>query len=323
MKKVQAGDNLEIKASTWNAFIDAANFVKGIQSNQHGSIIRNGMFNGVVFIKNTERATYPQFSALVLTDILIKPDKNEAEFKGKISIFAGVKMTETLAGKPYAILLEPLESGKIGRGLLLGVIPAKVKILDNDDEFAIPTANSSVGLLESSATGVARILWKAGNSGEQWCMLQLGGASSGTGVYNGLFKLVDNSEVDDDTGETTSFSMKVVDGNNPKSEATMPCYVNGQAFNIPIFESEVSNSSRQQYVYLKFTIPQDEDNETPAVEAMCEIVIEEEAMSQDEEFAFYQLGRIEFVNNKMKLYQDHILGNVHMFIFGSGCYYGK
>ena len=33
----------------------------------------------------------------------------------------------------------------------------------------------------SDSTGVARILWKAGGAGSQWCLLQLGGAGSGAG----------------------------------------------------------------------------------------------------------------------------------------------
>ncbi len=181
MKKVQIGDALDIKASTWNNFIDAANFVKGIQSNQNGSVIRNGLYNGVVFIKNMTSNNYGQFSAMVLTDIAIKPNKNEAEFKGKVPVFIGSKMTNDLENHPYAVLLEPIEIGKIGRALLLGITPAKVNIQDSEDQFAIPSVDSNNGALESSDSGVARILWKAGNSGEQWCMLQLGGAGSGGG----------------------------------------------------------------------------------------------------------------------------------------------
>ena len=35
--------------------------------------------------------------------------------------------------------------------------------------------------MRSAETGVARIIWKGGNSGNQWCLLQLGGAGSGGG----------------------------------------------------------------------------------------------------------------------------------------------
>ena len=37
MEKVKAGDTVVIKASTWNAFIDAANFAKEQRQNQRGT----------------------------------------------------------------------------------------------------------------------------------------------------------------------------------------------------------------------------------------------------------------------------------------------
>ena len=82
-------------------------------------------------------------------------------------------------GMTYAVLLEPIEAGEIGRAMLLGLTPAKVIINSADDKYAVPKAGSDSGVLESSATGVARILWKAGGSGTQWCVLQLGGAGGG------------------------------------------------------------------------------------------------------------------------------------------------
>lgn len=181
MKKVQPGEVLEIKASTWNAFIDAANYVKGVQGNQSAASLSNGLHNGVVFVKNMESATYARFSALVLADIVIKPNVNEPEFRDKIPVFTGRKMTEALEESPYAILLEPVATGKIGRALLLGIVPAKVNITDPEHKFAVPTPNSGSGAMQSEESGVARILWKAGSSGTQWCMLQLGGAGSGGG----------------------------------------------------------------------------------------------------------------------------------------------
>ena len=96
-------------------------------------------------------------------------------------VFIGQKMTEEREGKPYAILLEPLAKDQIGRAMVLGIVPAKVTIQDADDQYAVPTPGSTTGALQSDSTGVARILWKAGGAGSQWCLLQLGGAGSGAG----------------------------------------------------------------------------------------------------------------------------------------------
>ncbi|MBR0197171.1 MAG: hypothetical protein IJQ34_03465 [Kiritimatiellae bacterium] len=88
-------------------------------------------------------------------------------------------MTSDREGKPYAVLLEPIAAGEIGRAMVLGVTPAKVIINSTDEDYVVPKADSSTGALESSATGTARILWRAGGAGEQWCVLQLGGAGAG------------------------------------------------------------------------------------------------------------------------------------------------
>lgn len=181
MEKVRTGEKLVIKASTWNAFIDAANFVKEQRQNQFGSGLRSGIGTGVVLVKNAESELRDRFTALVLNDIAVPPSANEDEFVSCPPVFIGQKMTDEREGKPYAILLEPIAAGEIGRAMVFGIIPAKVTISDAEDPYAVPTPNSSTGALQSDSTGVARILWKAGGTGLQWCLLQLGGAGSGTG----------------------------------------------------------------------------------------------------------------------------------------------
>ena len=42
MEKVKAGDKVVIRASTWNAFIDAANWTKEQRQNQLGKGLRSG-----------------------------------------------------------------------------------------------------------------------------------------------------------------------------------------------------------------------------------------------------------------------------------------
>ena len=174
MNKVQTGDPIQIKAATWNSFIDAAEYVKNLQSDQRGGPLSNGNSSGVVLLKNGESTLFPRFSAMAITDVLIRPDANEPEFTGKCPAFLGRKVTNAYEEYPYAVLLEPVDAGKIGRALLLGIVPAKVSILDPEHKFAEPMVGNASGAMQSAENGVARILWKAGNTGTQWCMLQLG-----------------------------------------------------------------------------------------------------------------------------------------------------
>ena len=179
MEKVRAGQAIEIKASTWNAFIDAAKFVKEAERNERGKGLKSGVDVGIVLVKNTTSNTIPRFGALVLSGVCVTPETNEDEFVSCTPVFNGVKMTESLEGKPFGILLEPAEAGVIVRAMVLGVTPATVTINSSDDEYAIPKANSDTGALESSDTGVARILWAESGTGSKWCLIQLGGAGGG------------------------------------------------------------------------------------------------------------------------------------------------
>ena len=181
MEKVRSGEPVNIKAATWNAFIDAANYTKEMRQNQRGKGLKSGVGAGIVLVKNVESEQRDRFAALVLCDIAVPPNLNEDEFVSCPPVFIGQKMTEEREGKPYAILLEPLAKDQIGRAMVLGIVPAKVTIQDADDQYAVPTPGSTTGALQSDSTGVARILWKAGGGGSQWCLLQLGGAGSGAG----------------------------------------------------------------------------------------------------------------------------------------------
>ena len=181
MEKVRQGESVFIKASTWNAFVDAANYVKEQRQNSHGVGLKSGIGGGIVPLKNMEETAYPRFSALVITGVAVSPSANEDEFVSCPTVFEGQRMTTEREDMPYAILLEPIAAGEIGRAMLLGLTTAKVSIGSSDHQYAVPKANSDDGALESSETGVARILWKAGGSGTQWCVLQLGGAGGGKG----------------------------------------------------------------------------------------------------------------------------------------------
>ncbi len=220
MNKVQSGSDFEVKASTWNSFIDAANANKNSQNNQNFSSIRNSLKSGEIFIKNMTSTTMSQFSTLTLGEVLVKPSDNESEFKNRLPAFTGYLDSDS--SRPFAILLEPIEVGKIGKGLIMGVTPALVDIISSDHQYAEPT---ETGTLQSCDSGIARILWQANESGSQWCVLQLGGggsaaesisdvvmckiisAISSTGAYE--VELYKNGPDEDSTGTGTLFLTEI------------------------------------------------------------------------------------------------------------------
>ena len=48
MEKVRSGETVTIRAATWNAFIDAANYVKEARQNQRGKGLKSGIQTGII-----------------------------------------------------------------------------------------------------------------------------------------------------------------------------------------------------------------------------------------------------------------------------------
>jgi hypothetical protein len=119
-----------------------------------------------------------QFAAISLGDLVIKPADNEPEFRGNPPVFEAEALA---AGKPFAILQRPLENEECGPATLAGITPAKVNVSNETHRFATADA----GVLKSSDSGTARILWKEDGTGEKWAALQVG-ISEG---YSGYFKV--------------------------------------------------------------------------------------------------------------------------------------
>lgn len=186
MEKVRSGEAVNIKASTWNAFVDAANWVKEARQNSSASGLKSGYGFGVVPLKNCEDRDWGRFAALSITGVCVTPDANEDEFVSCPPVLQGSRVTDERVERPYAITLEPIAAGAVGRAMLLGITPAKVTVNDSEDGYAVPKAGSTTGEMESAETGVARILWKGSGSGTQWCLLQLGGAGAGGGGEKAL-----------------------------------------------------------------------------------------------------------------------------------------
>jgi hypothetical protein len=195
MDKVKAGQKINIAASTWNSFIDGANYAKNMQGSGVSAVASKGMFKtGIVLVKNDAGKLLKEFTPVALTDLIITPEKNEKEFKTHVPVLkaeefdADNKETATIA-----ILQEPVDDGKLGRAMLLGTTPAKVNIQDKEHLCATP--NDS-GKLESDDKGDCRIIWKADDSGEQWTLLLLGGGGKAAWEYDGPFAVEWDSEIE-------------------------------------------------------------------------------------------------------------------------------
>ncbi len=177
MNKVRPGDPVVISAAVWNDVLDAAALAK--RTKRAGAGIPDGLEVGIVRVKNTTEEDLDRFAALgIAFGIGVPPDKNELAFQNEPPVlFGGVYEGEG----PWVVLMEPLPAGKIGRGMLFGVTPAQVDVADEEHAFAEPIQENTAGAIRSAASGTARILWKPGKTGLQWCILHVGAGSGAAG----------------------------------------------------------------------------------------------------------------------------------------------
>lgn len=173
MNKVRPGDPVAISAATWNDVLDAAALAKG--SRRTGAGIPDGLEPGIVRVKNATDEDLDRFAALsVAHGIGVTPEKNVLAFQNEPAVLFG----RVWAGDgAWVVLQEPVPSGKIGRAMLFGVTPAQVDVADDEHEFAEPIVDNVAGAIRSAASGTARILWKKGGTGLQWCLLHVGAGS--------------------------------------------------------------------------------------------------------------------------------------------------
>jgi len=169
LKKVQAGDALQIPHQAYNAFVDAARAHRahGMGSaRQHRPHLTN---NGIVKVYNMTGTQFERFDHVGIHGVNILPAVNPDEFYSNWSLAVTAPSPNFHPGK-FVVLLEPLEPYGIAHACVDGVCPCKVNITDETHQFAETTGFAQY--LESAETGSAQILWKAGGSGIQEALIR-------------------------------------------------------------------------------------------------------------------------------------------------------
>jgi hypothetical protein len=217
VKKVRSGEKFQVKANTWNSFIDVAQYHKNTQLKLGSETLRSNSKTGIILVRNDSGGLLEQFMPVVLDDLIIQPDnaEKEQEFKSRIPVFSGRKVSAENKDKPFAVLQTPLESEKLGKALIQGITPAKVNIGNESHEYAKLDATGMV----SASSGIGRILWKESGTGDKWVLLQLGGGGSGGNNYSGFFRLT--------ADEDNENSIKVVDGSDTLESGNCGVFVSG------------------------------------------------------------------------------------------------
>jgi len=189
LKKVLKGDGFDTRAQTWNAFIEAANYVRNQQALTAAESKGYDLPGGVVLVRNKSGSTQPQFAILGIDDLIIKPidAKSIQKFRTQKPVFDVKPLADTQSDVPFqiknfVILQEPIKADALGKAMISGITPVKLDVKNTVHQFAKPIKDDSTKL-ESSSRGPCRILWKDENS---WALV-----SFPVGVCGGI--MVKNS----------------------------------------------------------------------------------------------------------------------------------
>lgn len=177
LKKVTGGQALQIPASTYNAFVDAAESHIASQLGQEtDKLSGQGLRNNPVLVKNSSGVNCNQSEILGIDRPLISPALNLDEFRNRLGV-TGVMPIADNHTERLVILAEPILKDAIGYGWISGVCQVK---LDVSDE-----ASLTAGIVDQNKAtlkageGSIPILWKESGVGVKWGLVRLGGGGGG------------------------------------------------------------------------------------------------------------------------------------------------
>ena len=189
-------------AATWNAVLDVAEAGRlsvGGQANVPLSSRHNS--NETVLVKNTSGSLVPRFGVLGVESVLIEPAANLPEFQNRIALLGTTPVAADHASR-FAITLEPIPAGKIGRASITGIARVKVD-KQADDERTAGVVDGEVGYLSGGGDGV-EILYSEAGTGVKWAVAKFGAPRPITAIVT----LVDTDHItvkriDPVTGDAT------------------------------------------------------------------------------------------------------------------------
>src|SRR6185369_11693925 len=124
LKKVSAGEKLQIRADTFNHFVDAAQDYIRRRGSGNKSASDAPVDQTVILVRNNTGASVNRFGILGLnsTAPLIDPSASalaQTNFQEQIAIEGDFPAVD---GDPFVVMLEPLADTKIGRAVISGAV---------------------------------------------------------------------------------------------------------------------------------------------------------------------------------------------------------
>ena len=175
-RHVTRGERLQITAGVWNRLIDLVRPSELAADGGASDLVSRQ--TGIVKVRNSSGSDQPRYAVLGITGPIITAAANLDEFKRQVTLDGVTPLASTHKGK-FCVLLEPLQSGAIGKGQVAGAVQAQ---LTGADVGFAEIADGVATSLQADAAGSARVLWAEAGSGTRQALVLLGsGAAGGTG----------------------------------------------------------------------------------------------------------------------------------------------
>jgi hypothetical protein len=213
LQKITPGTRLaaELRADTWNAFIDAANDYRGRLGGATGAeLLQPAPADRVVVqVKNVSGGGLPRFSIVGLDDILFTPTQNLAGFQDQFAFKVTAPDTVTHSGR-YAVTLSTVASNAFTGAMVTGPCPVQVDIQSTNDRTAV-VVHHDTSKMKSAATGSARaggypILYAPASTGVQWCIVLLGAGGGSSSERGRPVRVLKDGGADGDATTTASWT---------------------------------------------------------------------------------------------------------------------
>jgi hypothetical protein len=203
LRYVRPGERVgkNLSAGAWNAFIDTTKQLRGRKQGMTAEGGWDGHDHTVLLVKNSTGADLARFAVAGIGDPVFFQDGEGTvldEFKNRYPMSLIAPDADLHTGA-FAVAIEPIASGKIGRAKVFGVTPVKLSVTATGDQWA-EIEDGVTATLKTGATGSARILYKQSGTGEKWGVVRFGDKSADIG---GLFR-VDLTQTGGSNGTKTT-----------------------------------------------------------------------------------------------------------------------
>jgi len=157
-----------ISARAWNRAQDAADLVLGAHAGTSG-VPGSTVLKPYTWVYCKPSVTVSRWGVLAITGVEITPTSSSggatASFE-EMPVLTGATPSATTTA--WCVAVEPIESGKIGRVAVGGVVQCKASIGNSAHKFL--RAKASTSELESAWSGEGLILWQ----GSGWALVRMG-----------------------------------------------------------------------------------------------------------------------------------------------------